>query len=101
MDINRVKAPPTKAQIEADRLFAVLNDTNYQETIGKWIKDEQAAALRKVMSLTGLEAEMAKGAYQVLQAILDRATLIIAKRDAETQRELAAIKAADIEGVIK
>lgn len=90
-DVTREISPPTKLQMQADRLAFVLQDHNYQETIGKWLQEEQDTALRTMLSTTGEECEQAKGAYRALQTIFDRAKRIQEKRDLEIKKRAAEV----------
>lgn len=95
-DLNRAKAPPTPAQIDAERLAVTLQDNNYLETIGKWLAQEQENALRMMLASTGEQCEQAKGAYRAIQNINDRAKLVMTKRDAELRRNADILRAAQI-----
>jgi hypothetical protein len=77
---------PTISEMEADRIAAVVNDANYQQTIGKWLKDLEDYYLHCMMEEEGLAMERAKGAFKALNDIKDQITLVMAKRDGRARR---------------
>lgn len=77
---------PSIIDMEADRIAAVVNDANYQQTIGKWLKDLESYYLHAMMEEEGLAMERAKGAFKALNDIKDQITLVLAKRDGRARR---------------
>lgn len=99
-DINRPQSPPTQAEMEADRLAAVLSDENYKKTVGAWIVEIQDQALRDVMTKTDVEAERAKGAYSAIEELKNRIELAMAKREALAAKKRNAYQKLNVEEIL-
>lgn len=78
---------PTKAEIERDRVFSLVNDPRYQATVGLWLQQEQESLTREAMMKDGPDGDKAKGGWLAIRRILDRIDDVIKARKDEVARE--------------
>jgi len=73
---------PSPRLIEADRVYHLVNDVHYRETLGQWMRDEMEAATALMADEDDpIKNAKARGAYMVLRQISDRITSCLDRRE--------------------
>lgn len=78
---------PTKARIEAERIYSVVSFPPYRDTIHQWLEDILNAATEEMSREDDpIRNAKARGRYSAVKEVIDRINLILARRDAEATR---------------
>lgn len=73
---------PSPRLIEADRVYHLVNDVHYRETLGQWMRDEMEVATAYMADEDDpIKNAKARGAYAVLKLISDRITSCLDRRE--------------------
>jgi len=71
---------------ELDRVYALMTDVGFQETVLKWLKEvKESATVEMAMEDDLAKMNKAKGRYLAAIEILDRLELVTLKREAKNR----------------
>lgn len=77
-----LKTEPSRSMIEADRLRAVLADSCYQQTIGKWMRDtHQAVMIQMAIEDEPVKNARLRGTFLAFQEIFERIDAVLRQAD--------------------
>lgn len=91
----------TPEELEAELLHTLIDTTNWQKTIGKWLEELQKDSIHQMM--TNLEIDkvrQAQGRFMACEEIFSRIDAVMAKAEAKKARRQKEIQRLTKEGLL-
>lgn len=73
---------------EADRLYFIFNEPNFQDTIWAWIAEDMKALVRQIAHEDDpVKGARLRGSYIALQELTDKVEMILKRRESDAKKK--------------